>query len=66
MNVAVITGHSCVSGDARVPARIGNHGLEWLWRFAQEPKKLWRRDIIDGPKFRGHVLMEMTGIRKYD
>ena len=50
----------------RVPEWIGHHGLEWLWRFAQEPKKLWRRDILDGPQFVAHVLMEMTGIRKYE
>jgi len=50
----------------RVPEWIGRLGFEWLWRLAQEPKKLWRRDILDGPQFVAHVLMEMTGIRKYD
>jgi N-acetylglucosaminyldiphosphoundecaprenol N-acetyl-beta-D-mannosaminyltransferase len=50
----------------RVPDWIGNHGLEWLWRFACEPRKLWRRDLLDGPRFVTHVIMEMTGIRKYD
>ena len=50
----------------RVPDWIGNHGLEWLWRFIQEPKKLWRRDLLEGPRFVGHVFLEMTGLRKYD
>ncbi|MGC2064321.1 MAG: WecB/TagA/CpsF family glycosyltransferase [Thermodesulfovibrionales bacterium] len=50
----------------RVPARVGRFGLEWLWRLCQEPKKLWRRDLIEGPLFVGHVLLELTGIRKYD
>jgi N-acetylglucosaminyldiphosphoundecaprenol N-acetyl-beta-D-mannosaminyltransferase len=50
----------------RVPDWIGNHGLEWLWRFIQEPKKLWRRDLLDGPRFVTHVLLEMSGLRKYD
>jgi len=50
----------------RVPAWIGNHGLEWLWRFACEPRKLWRRDLLDAPRFVTHVLLEMTGLRKYD
>ena len=50
----------------RVPACIGNHGLEWLWRFVQEPKKLWRRDLLDAPQFVGHMLLEMTGLRKYE
>lgn len=50
----------------RVPGWIGNHGLEWAWRLATEPKKIWRRVLLDGPRFTGHVLLEMTGLRKYD
>lgn len=50
----------------RVPEWVGRNGVEWLWRFIQEPKKLWRRDLIEGPQFVWHVLMELTGIRKYD
>jgi len=49
----------------RVPEWIGRNGLEWVWRLACEPKKLWRRDILDGPRFIAHVLLEMTGLRKY-
>jgi N-acetylglucosaminyldiphosphoundecaprenol N-acetyl-beta-D-mannosaminyltransferase len=50
----------------RVPEWIGRNGLEWAWRFIQEPKKLWRRDLIDGPQFVWHVLLELTGLRKYE
>ena len=50
----------------RVPDWVGRNGLEWLWRFIQEPKKLWRRDLIEGPQFVWHVLMELAGIKKYD
>jgi len=50
-----------VSGNVkRVPKWIGENGLEWLWRFIQEPKKLWRRDLIDGPRFLWHVLLEIA------
>ncbi|WP_457670480.1 WecB/TagA/CpsF family glycosyltransferase [Thiolapillus sp.] len=35
----------------RVPEWIGNAGFEWVWRFLAEPGKLWRRDVIDGPRF---------------
>lgn len=50
-----------VSGDVkRVPEWIGENGLEWLWRFIQEPGKLWRRDLIDGPRFLWHVFLEMA------
>ena len=50
----------------RVPETVGDLGLEWLWRFAMEPKKLWRRDLIDGPQFLFHVVMELLGLRRYE
>ena len=50
----------------RVPGWIGGAGLEWLWRLCMEPKKLWRRDLLDGPRFVAHVFLELAGLRKYD
>ena len=50
----------------RVPKWIGESGLEWVWRFIQEPKKLWKRDLIEGPRFLFHVALELTGLRKYE
>lgn len=35
----------------RAPEWIGRAGFEWAWRLAAEPKKLWRRDLLDGPRF---------------
>ena len=35
----------------RAPSWIGDNGFEWLWRLAIEPKRVWRRVIIDGPHF---------------
>lgn len=49
----------------RVPKKVGDLGLEWLWRFAMEPKKLWRRDLIDGPQFLLHVALELLGFKKH-
>ncbi len=36
---------------ARAPAWIRERGLEWLWRLGAEPGKLWKRDLLDGPRF---------------
>ena len=36
---------------SRVPQWIGDAGFEWIWRLAAEPRKLWRRDVVDGPRF---------------
>jgi N-acetylglucosaminyldiphosphoundecaprenol N-acetyl-beta-D-mannosaminyltransferase len=49
----------------RCPEWLGSMGLEWAYRFAKEPKKLWRRDLIDGPRFLFHLGMELAGLRNY-
>ena len=56
-----------VSGrEARAPAWLGNLGLEWLWRLAHDPKRVWRRVLFDGPRFIIHVALEQSGLRKYN
>ncbi len=35
----------------RCPDWIGRAGFEWVFRLMAEPKKLWRRDFLDGPVF---------------
>ncbi len=47
----------------RVPAWLGDAGFEWLWRLAMEPRKLWQRDLIDGPQFLYHGLRESIAYR---
>ena len=49
----------------RCPEWMGAMGLEWAHRFAKEPKKVWRRDLIDGPRFLFHLGMELAGLRDY-
>jgi N-acetylglucosaminyldiphosphoundecaprenol N-acetyl-beta-D-mannosaminyltransferase len=50
----------------RVPKVIGDLGLEWIWRFVMEPKKLWRRDLIAGPQFLFCVALELLGRKTYE
>ncbi len=35
----------------RAPEWMQNHGLEWFYRFIQEPKRLWNRYIVGNWKF---------------
>jgi N-acetylglucosaminyldiphosphoundecaprenol N-acetyl-beta-D-mannosaminyltransferase len=35
----------------RAPVAFQQAGLEWLWRLAQEPRRLWRRYLIRDLKF---------------
>ena len=34
---------------ARAPRPIQRLGLEWAWRLLVEPRRMWRRYLVDGP-----------------
>lgn len=42
----------------QAPRWVQNIGLEWLWRFFHEPRRLWRRVVVEGPKFFALVARE--------
>jgi N-acetylglucosaminyldiphosphoundecaprenol N-acetyl-beta-D-mannosaminyltransferase len=43
----------------RAPARLRTMGLEWFYRLCQEPRRLWRRYLIDNSIFLYYMLAEM-------
>lgn len=43
----------------QAPAWIGDHGFEWLFRLLTEPKRLWRRYLIDYPLFFFYLLLDL-------
>jgi N-acetylglucosaminyldiphosphoundecaprenol N-acetyl-beta-D-mannosaminyltransferase len=43
----------------RCPEWVGRMGFEWAYRLLKEPKKLWRRDLLDAPRFLFHVGLEL-------
>ena len=46
------------AGTVKRPSQFWiNMHLEWLLRFLQEPKRLWRRNFISTPLFLIHVLL---------
>lgn len=44
---------------ARAPVWMSKAGLEWLYRLSREPKRLWRRYLIQDPKFAAILLKTM-------
>lgn len=46
---------------ARAPAWMQRCGLEWFFRFIQEPGRLWRRYIVGNAKFVALVLRYRLG-----
>lgn len=48
----------------QAPDWMGDAGLEWLFRLAQEPSRLWRRYLVYGFVFIFLVLMQKAGLIK--
>jgi len=42
----------------RAPKWMQKYGLEWFYRFLQEPKRMWKRYLIGNSKFIYYVLKE--------
>ena len=48
----------------RAPKWMQKAGLEWFWRLIMEPKRLWKRYLIDDPVFFWLVLKQKLGLLK--
>lgn len=48
------------------PAWMGEHGLEWLFRLLQEPRRLWRRYLVYNTKFIYSMSLELLGMKRFD
>jgi N-acetylglucosaminyldiphosphoundecaprenol N-acetyl-beta-D-mannosaminyltransferase len=49
---------SFLAGDIRrAPSWMQRLGLEWLHRLLQEPRRLFRRYLVDGPAFAARLLL---------
>ncbi|RUT77886.1 WecB/TagA/CpsF family glycosyltransferase [Ancylomarina longa] len=42
----------------RAPKWMQKHGLEWFYRFAQEPRRMWRRYLITNSMFLYYIFKE--------
>lgn len=49
--------------QVRAPAWMQRAGLEWLWRLVHEPRRLWRRYLVQDPPFLWHVFREWLRMR---
>ncbi len=55
------------SGAVRqAPRWMQRSGLEWLFRLVIDPRRLWRRYLIDNPWFVWALAMQRLGIRRYE
>ena len=48
----------------RAPPIFGDAGLEWLYRLAQDPTRLWRRNLVEHGGFLARVAAERLALRR--
>lgn len=48
----------------RAPTWMSHAGLEWMFRLGQEPGRMWRRYLIEDPRFVGIVARQRREMRR--
>ena len=49
----------------QAPALVQRAGMEWAFRLACEPRRLWRRYLTNNPRFVVAIAAQVLGLRKY-
>ncbi len=50
----------------QAPVWVREHGLEWSWRLLSEPRRLWRRYLVQGSRFVFSVGLDLLRIRSFE
>jgi len=50
----------------QAPAWMRENGLEWAFRLWTEPRRLWRRYLVNGPIFVWNISLELLQLRRFD
>ena len=48
----------CLRPRAARPGWLADNGLEWIFRLAVEPQRMWRRYLLGNPVFLSRVMAE--------
>ncbi|OBF32957.1 UDP-N-acetyl-D-mannosaminuronic acid transferase [Mycobacterium sp. ACS1612] len=48
----------------RPPPLMQQYGLEWLWRLALEPRRLWRRYVLLNPAYLARLGAQLVHLRR--
>jgi N-acetylglucosaminyldiphosphoundecaprenol N-acetyl-beta-D-mannosaminyltransferase len=51
---------------SQAPALMQRSGLEWLFRFSREPRRLWRRYLLLNPVYVSLIALQAMGVRDFD
>jgi N-acetylglucosaminyldiphosphoundecaprenol N-acetyl-beta-D-mannosaminyltransferase len=50
----------------QAPLWMQRSGLEWVFRLAMQPRRLWRRYLIDNPWFLWELALQKSGLKRFD
>jgi N-acetylglucosaminyldiphosphoundecaprenol N-acetyl-beta-D-mannosaminyltransferase len=48
----------------RAPKWVSEMGLEWLYRLLSEPRRLWKRYLVEGPQFFWLAILQKLNLYK--
>lgn len=48
---------------SQAPEWLQNRGLEWLYRFVREPKRLWKRYVYLNPLYLLFIMLQLSKLR---
>jgi N-acetylglucosaminyldiphosphoundecaprenol N-acetyl-beta-D-mannosaminyltransferase len=49
----------------QAPRWMQRSGLEWLFRLCVEPRRLWKRYLLNNPRFLCKIIPQLLGLKKY-
>lgn len=64
--VGVGAAFDLLSGNlSEAPDWMKRAGLQWLYRLMKEPKRLWRRYLLNNPRFAWLTFLQLTGLKGF-
>jgi len=64
--VGVGAAFDLLSGNLRdAPKWMKVSGLQWFYRLIQEPRRLWRRYMVNNPVFVWLTMLQLLRLRRY-
>jgi N-acetylglucosaminyldiphosphoundecaprenol N-acetyl-beta-D-mannosaminyltransferase len=64
--VGVGAAFDLLSGNlSEAPNWMKNAGLQWFYRLMKEPGRLWRRYLLNNPRFTWLTFLQLTGLKGF-
>lgn len=51
---------------SQAPRWIGKCGMEWFYRLCTEPRRLWKRYLVNNPLFISYFAMQTLGSKRFE